>query len=287
MFFTPGHANDDEYINLRDESHLSKDKERIEELYKVHEPYKDSHFLTEAKSQLHQRVWEMILTNVFIDRGYIPQKTSDGGPEFFIEISGKRFWVEAIAPGPGTGADAVPHPQYGGSERPPIPNEKIILRLTNAVDGKLKKYDEDKQKRRIRTEDGFILAVNGNKAVNRWHEAADDLPFMVKAVLPFGSQDFSWDTNTDEIVEGFAYRPEVYKEKGSPVSTCWLQKEECKVISAIIYSEYGILELPQRMGSKFTFIHNRQASQPLNLDTFKFGRHYWLEGDQLKHKTYP
>ena len=168
----------------------------------------------------------------------------------------------------------------------PIPTEKIILRLTNAMDVKLKKYDEDKKKGRMQPEDGFILAANGNKAVNRWHEATDDLPFMVKAVLPFGPQYFSWDTNTGEIVEGFAYRPEISKEKGALVSTCWLQLEKLKGISLIVYSEKGILDLPQSMGSEFIFIHNRQASQPLNLDTFKFGRHFWLESDQLKHKTY-
>ena len=169
----------------------------------------------------------------------------------------------------------------------PIPNEKIILRLTSALDTKLKKYEKDQRERRISPDDGFILAINGCKAINGWHEGADDLPYMVKAVLPFGSQYVSWDPKAGVIVDsGFAYRPEISNSNESPVSTCWLQNERFKGISLIIYSEYGSLGLPQCMGSEFNFIHNQLANHPLNLDTFKFGRHYWLEGDQLKRKTY-
>lgn len=295
MFFTPGHASDDEYICFRDNPRYVKEKARIEQLWTVHKPYADSHFLQEVKTQFHPRIWEMILTSTFKDRGYPPQKTSNDGPEFFIEISGKRFWVEAIAPEPGNGPDAVPPPpQYDGLELPlhPVPNEKIILRLTHAVAKKLEKYKVDKQNSRISTEDGFILAINGYKALNGWfgigEETDSELPVIVKAVLPIGSKYVSCDKKTKEVVEsGFAYRPEISKEKGSPVSTCWFLKEECKVISAIIYSESGILALPQSMGSEFIFIHNHRAIHPLNLDTFNFGRHYWWEGDQLKHKTYP
>jgi len=87
MFFASGHANDDEYINLRDLPRFSKDRARIEQLWSVHEPFADINFLAEAKEQLHPRLWEMILTNTFKDRGYPPQKTSNDGPEFFMGLA--------------------------------------------------------------------------------------------------------------------------------------------------------------------------------------------------------
>lgn len=296
MFFTPGHASDKDYIALRDEPIYAVDKARIEKLWTVHKPYADIHFLQEAKSQLHQRIWEMILTNTFKTRGFSPQNPSDDGPEFFIEISGKKFWVEAIAPGPGNGADAVPPPptpvvpgelnEDDQTYHPPY--EKIKLRLTSALATKVEKYEKDKLKGRISDSDGFILAINGYKAVNGWQAAADILPSIIKAVLPIGSQYVLLDGMIRDIVgSGFAYCPEIFKNNEASVSTCWLQNERLKGISLIIYSEYGILGLPQRLGSELHFIHNPLAIHPILEDVFEFGGHYWVEGGQLEFKTYP
>lgn len=298
MFFNSGHASDEEYILLRDDSRYSKAKARIEQLWTVHEHYADKpkQFLQDAKCQLHQRIWEMILTNTFKTRGYSPKKVSDAGPEFFMEISGKKFWVEAIAPGPGTGADAVPPPPSpivpGESNEDDQcydpPYEKIELRLTSALATKLEKYEKDQREGRILPDDGYILAINGNKAVNGWQAAADIIPSIIKAVLPFGPEFVSWNPKTKEIVEsGYSYRPEISNKNEKPVTTCWLQNERFKGITLIVYSEYGILNLPEKMGSEFHFVHNPLANHPIPEGVFGFGGHYWVEGDQLRLKIYP
>ncbi len=271
-------------------------KARIEQLWTVHKPYADIHFLQEAKEQLHPRLWEMILTNTFKTRGYSPKKVSNQGPEFFIEISGKRFWVEAIAPGPGTGADAVPPPpspvapgELNEDDQPyNPPYEKIILRLTSALATKLKKYEKDQREGRVSKSDGFILAINGNKAVNGWDLAADTIHSIIKAVLPFGPEFVSLDPKVKEIVEsGILYRPEISKGNESSVSTCWFQSESSKGISLLVYSECRNLGLLKRLGSEFRFIHNPLANHPIPEGVFGFGGHHWQEGDQLMPKIYP
>jgi hypothetical protein len=50
MFFTSGAANDTEYITLRDDPRFLKEKARIEQLWKVHEPYADIHFCKRLQS---------------------------------------------------------------------------------------------------------------------------------------------------------------------------------------------------------------------------------------------
>lgn len=296
MFFTPGYASDEDYLLLRDNPQYSKEKAKIEQLWSVHKDYADGHFLQDAKCQLHQRIWEMILTNTFKTRGYSLTKVSNEGPEFFIDLSGKRFWVEAIAPGPGAGADAVPPPPspVGPEESneedqaygPPY--EKIILRLTSAVAAKLEKYEIDRREKRISPDDGYILAINGKKAVNGWQAAADTIPSIIKAVLPFGLEFVSWDPKIKEIVEsGFLYRPEISKNNESSVSTCWLQSESLKGISLLVYSECINLGFLTRLGSEFRFIHNPLANHPIPEGVFGFGEHYWVEGDQLRREIYP
>ena len=62
------------------------------------------------------------------------------GPEFYFLHDGCKVWVEAVAPGPGDGEDRVPDYCYGKVSK--LPDEKILLRFTNALDKKRNKYQQ-------------------------------------------------------------------------------------------------------------------------------------------------
>lgn len=292
MIFESGPASDKEYICIRDNPRYLQVKNRIEQMWTVHEPYADPHFLSEVKEQFHSRIWEMMLTNTFVARGFSLKKLSSDGPEFFIEKSDKRFWIEAIAAGAGKGKDAVPSPlnlQNEQWELDAVPTDRIILRLTNSIGQKLKKYEEDLQAGRIKPEDAYILAVNGYKAINGWFGANEeieddynDYPVIIKAIWPLHRLGVSWNKNDPEFYESvYECCREVEKVNKSPVlkSFCQFDKNKIKGISAIVYSHSGIFDLPSVMGSDFIFCHNDSAEQKLNHEIFNFGRHYWWEGD--------
>src|SRR5437879_13909766 len=112
-FFLPGSASEP-YAAVRDCAHLAHIREQIERLWLIYEPYADKHFLDESRCQFHQRTWELYVGCTLIQHGFVPKKVSDEGPEFYVEIGGKKIWIEAIAPEPGQGPDAVPPPPSGG-----------------------------------------------------------------------------------------------------------------------------------------------------------------------------
>ena len=56
----------------------------------------------DARKHFLERYWEMYLTVALIGSGFVPKRVGNTGPEFFIEVEARRFWVEAIALGPGT-----------------------------------------------------------------------------------------------------------------------------------------------------------------------------------------
>src|SRR5712691_1541769 len=106
--FHPGDAPSKAYCNLRDDEQCAEWKAFCEWLWERYAPYADPHFLTEIRIQFDQRFWEMYLGVTFLERGYPLHKPRAGGPEFGIDIDGVRYWLDAIAPNAGSGADAVP-----------------------------------------------------------------------------------------------------------------------------------------------------------------------------------
>lgn len=148
-FFESGPASDPSYVAVRDAPHLSEHKEFIEQLWADYWPPSDAHFLRESTIQFHQRTWELYLWHVLKMYGHDPRKSGPKGPDMWFQVDGRKVWVEAIAPQRGTGPDAVPairtiNEMIAAGEEPiaqPVPEEKILLRLTQALDDKRKKYE--------------------------------------------------------------------------------------------------------------------------------------------------
>ncbi|MGH2500849.1 MAG: hypothetical protein ACRDF0_12290, partial [Candidatus Limnocylindria bacterium] len=179
--FQPGPASGS-YEAVRDCAHLVHVKERIEALWSIYAPFADLQFLDDAKHQFHQRTWEMYVGCVLIRHGLVPKKVSDKGPEFYAEIGGKKVWIEAVAAEPGQGPDAVPSISFHSEALQPVPEQEILLRLTNALDVKWRKYMEDVGKGIIHADDCYVIVLNGWRASNGRPEPSG-IPYLFKAVL--------------------------------------------------------------------------------------------------------
>lgn len=275
------------YLAVRDDSHLSDVKERIESLWLIYKPYADKQFLEDARFQFHQRTWELYLGSVLIEHGLIPKKVSDEGPEFCVEVEGRKVWIEAIAPELGKGGDAVPPVPVGLKIATRVPEREIVLRLTNALNVKFEKYKRDAKKGIVSPRDCYVIAINGHHASGGRPEA--DPPYLFQAALGFGSIVATFDVETGAMGEWrYEWREQIFKKSGAAVPTNAFLSKEYSGISAVLYGPEDILNVPSEIGSEMFCLHNPLAAVRLPLGAFKLGREFWcnLETGKVEHKDW-
>ena len=81
-------------------------KEKFEKLWQNFKPYADNHFLTEIKTNFHQRSWEMYVGNVLLEKK-LSIESKNEGPDFIVN---DNIYIECVAPTKGDPAkpDSVP-----------------------------------------------------------------------------------------------------------------------------------------------------------------------------------
>jgi hypothetical protein len=283
--FKPGAAPDQAYRNLRDSERCLEWKDFCERLWQRYEPYADTHFLDEIQRQFHQRFWEMYLGVTFLERGYKLHRHNNAGPEFGIDIEGKRYWLDAIAPRGGDGPDAVPRVEYGRTEVSTVPQEQIILRIMSALAAKREKWKKDREAGLVSDRDGFMVAMNDRGI--RWAWLGAEMPYVVKGLYGFGNLAVSIDPRTLEVVESkHLHRPTIAKASGTGISSQPFAAHECPEVSGMIYSSVDAANFPGVLGADFTVLHNREPNVPLPMGALHFYREYWIDGEHLMMKDW-
>jgi type I restriction enzyme S subunit len=213
-------------------------------------------------------------------------KKKEAGPDIEVRITDSpSIWVEAIVATSGIGKDSVPLPKKlldNDIDWFCIPEEPIVLRYTNAIYEKYKKYVKYKINLVITGLEPYVIAVNGDKVPYAW-DTNGEIPYIVQAVLPFGS--LTVDVNYDvpgEAITSYAYRPEIIKVSGMGVPTNIFLRKEYEGISGVLFSRSSILRLSNRMGEDFIFVHNPLALNKLPEGWLKVGREYRVNGSFLE-----
>ena len=161
-----------------------------------------------------------------------------------------------------------------------MPQEQIILRLTNALATKQTKWTQDLQKGRVREDDGYIVAINGRSIRHCWYGGS--MPYIVNALYGFGNLAAIIDKKSLEIVETkYLHRPSIGKASGTSISSQPFAADECGEVSAVLYSNADAANYPKRLGGDFLILHNEKPNVPLPRETLKFAREYWLDPEQL------
>ncbi len=280
-FFSASERCDPAYRNVRDKSELRGYKCYVEFLWRAYAPYADRHFLSDAITHFQERFWEMYLGASFLAHGHCIDRGGKEGPEFSIQTGTKKVWVEAIAPSAGEGKDAVPQPNYGSivAERAPV--DEVILRLRHAIEEKKKKYVSYVKKGIIAPGDIYIIGINSKRI--RTIIPEPEIPCVIKSVYPFGNMAVAIDKNTLQVVETrHVHRDNIRKKSGQSVSTAVFLDPEYSGISAVLYSSVDCANKPSVFGGDFVLVHNSVAANKLEIGTFRFGREYWIENDELK-----
>ena len=273
------------YLNTRDHPNGAEDKRFVEELWRRCHTFVDSNIREDARNHFHQRFWEMYLAVTLLEQGFDLQPHVAEGPDFCAIVGKCRIWFEATAPGPGITPDQVPVPPELDQDFELIPTEKILLRFTNALDVKRKKYDAALEKGIISTDDSYILAIN-SRGIPRARYTSG-LPYFIQAFLPFGLPAVSIDGKTRKIIETiYQYRSEVSKLTGSPVSTRAFLDDEASFCSAVLHSGVDSANYPDQLGGDFAVLQNPNARRPLGAAVFQWCEQFTFLDDQL-HRSKP
>ena len=277
-FFGLGPARDRNYVEIRDNPDLGFARRFVEELWAKYRPLSDRHFLADSSNHFLQRFWEMYLAITLKEHGLAPIKVRDEGPEFYFLLGEKKVWIEAVAPGPGTGPDAVPHPPLRRVFR--VPQEQILLRFTNALAEKLKQYNAALKKRIVDVTDHYVVAINCRGIPHALYGSV--LPFGVMAFLPFGDPAVTIDKEQRRIVDSyFEYRGDVVKGSGAAVPTNSFLDPQYAGISGVLHSAV-YPTAPLELGGDFWFLHNPFATQPVDRRAFSFCRQYFFRDGMLQ-----
>lgn len=187
--------------------------------------------------------------------------------------------MEAVAPGPGNGEDRVEEPEIGvGTE---VPTDKILLRFTNALNEKRKRYIAAQMKGIVSDQDCYVLAINSRGIPHAPY--GNTLPFFVQALLPIGHPNMVIDRATGEVIDSYyALRETITKTKGSPVSTAAFLDPEYAFISAVLHSGVDSVNRPEALGEDFFVLHNPTARHPLEMSVLSWCRQYVYNDGELK-----
>jgi hypothetical protein len=259
----------------------------VENLWTRYKEHADKDFAKKIATRFHEHFWEMYLACTLKDNGkFLLPKTKSKGPDIEIKSADfSRIWVEAITASPGTGEDRIPLPKLDDKPGFRVPEDRIVLRYTTAVDAKYQKYIRytDSEKGTVIEEsEPYVIAVNGSKVPYAW-DWDDEIPYIVQAVLPFGlpTIETNWDT-PEKSTPGFEYRTEIKNVKGEGIPTNTFLRKEYEGISGVIFSKAGIHEFRNKMGNDFIFVHNPLALNRLPEGWLTMGREYRVVGNTLE-----
>ena len=260
-FFRPGDDCCPGYKNVRDLPRCQPYRELVEALWARYQPSQDPHFLPDARQHFLQRFWEMYLFVTLQEQGMNPQKGQALGPDFYLEIEGRRFWVEAVAPDAGQGEDRVPdlwdHPA-GEAFGMDVPKREILLRYTNALAVKRDKWLGWLTRGVVEPTDGYLVAIDG-RGCNDFLDGV--IPMFIEAFLPFGHLTLLINTNTGKTEDRyFQHSDTVRKQNQAPVSTAPLLDESYAPVTAVLHSLVDCGNHPETLGGDFVVLHNPKAS---------------------------
>ena len=282
-------AKDKIYIALRDYGHLFDDRNYVEDLWRYFESYADPHFRNEIGVDFQARYWEMYLGCLALRARLSVMPNKGKGPDLRIALpTGQNLFIEAIAPGPGTGQNLVPEPKLNkpgdfNAIFEDIPVEQIVLRITHGVVNKFKTYKKYLQDKTLSPDDPYVIAVNpGGMTFARLEY---DPPLIIQSLFAVGNLMVLFDRDDPGLDETrYSIRHQIIKHNNEPIRTNYFLDPEYRGVSAVLFSD--AYPLSKRDGREFKLVHNPYATNPIDKGLFKIGCEYWVEGEIIHSKNW-
>lgn len=282
-------AKDQVYIALRDYGHLVDARNHVEELWRYFEPYADPYFRNEIAVGFQARYWEMYLGCLALTARLPVMPNKGKGPDLRVTLpTGRTLFIEATAPGPGTGQNRVSEPtpiRVGdfNAIAEDIPVEQVLLRITSGVEEKFRAYNRYLRDQTLRPDAPYVVAVNPGGMT--YARGEYDPPLIIQALFAVGNLMVSFDRDDPELHDTcYSIRHQISKHSGASVRTNLFLDSEYRGLSAVIFSDAYPLSLSKPNGREFKLVHNPYAQNPIDRGLFKIGYEYWVEGTRI-HST--
>jgi hypothetical protein len=282
---SPGCA---EYIACRD--HVTKESTRAALEGAWHRvghlcPEAPEQFVKEFRRDFYARAWELFLLFVLDGAGLTLERTASKGPDICVRLaSGKRCWIEAVVPTPGSGDDAIPPlPQDPSRVRAP-PMDKLLLRYRSVLHDKMKKLAGYRSDGIVGDQDVVLVAINQG-AIENSDLNDQEVPALLKAVLPIGEPLLVVPIDSVEKPHVITPRREaVKKANDEPVSTTFFLEPATAFISGILFAT-DIWNLRWTMEESLSLIHRPGAAIPLPPGELQTRCELWVDEEGfLKHR---
>ena len=230
----------------------------------------ESNFEGRIKNNFHECFWEIYLPKAFDINGICLHRVGKGSPDFCFEKNGKKIYIEAVACGEPEERNIVPPPVLdGGFKHGIAPEAEIMQRLANAVSAKITKFNEAYSQMIKGSNDFYIIALNGYRAINNYlHDRVFNPPFVVKTL--FGMGDYKRFYEAGKCVDD---RFDLIEKTNKNAPVGHFIKPENKNIAGVLYSKVSVWSCNIPEGEDFVFIQNTYATDLTDIFDFcKEGR---------------
>lgn len=131
------HGSDAVFNDIRSRDDLDKVRKMIDHMYRSVSHLLDLNYPQELGCNFYSRYWELYIGYKMMKLGLqLVNRNDSTGPDFCVDMDGVKVWVEAVVPKMGCGVDAVPEIEHSGW----VPTDRILLRITNAMDEKRRQW---------------------------------------------------------------------------------------------------------------------------------------------------
>ena len=275
------------YQACRDHESKRDIREKLERSWEQHWqrcPEKPKQFVKEFRKNFHSRSWELFLLSVLADAGLTLERTQAKGPDICVRLaSGKRCWIEAVAPTPGTEDNAV-FQRPEGNWRGILPKDNnLILRYRTGLEAKLNKLDQYKASGIVGPDDAYVVALYPGDIVDS--DLYDmELPALARAVFPIGETVLKVPVYRDgPMTLETPVRENVTKVNKqrtvSTVSTRFFLEPRTEFISGVLFVGQTIYNISWSAAESLHMIHRPNAKVPLPNGTIPSRCELWLEPD--------
>jgi hypothetical protein len=254
----------------------------FENSYKNYREYQDTNFLKEITTRFHQRTWEMFLGDLLLRKNKkLKRDRKDSDPDIQILTKKGLIHIEcvAITHGDPNDPNRVPEMYVANNIKDirvsDVPEEKILLRITNALAEKFKQYEKRIKSKRIKENEPYVIAVNTGALGH-----PQDLPYILKAVFAIGYQALRLRVNGKRVENPASHwtkRKAVSKINKEEVDMTFFEDETHKNISAVIYSNETVLHHLKDPSQEVVIVHNPFATNPISFSEFDFLAQYYIE----------
>jgi len=245
-------------------------RHNLDALWEQFSDLADENFISEFARKPNDRAWEMQLGAALSEAGF-KLEARKPGPDFLTYDGEHRVWIEAVVAEAGKGADSVPEAPFMTVIN--APEDKIVLRITNALGRKIKQLEKHIAAGIIEDSDRYVIALCTNapkQLVNSYH--------VVRAVYGIGGWEFDHSANTNEVVGGWLVsKREINKANGATVSTDAFLIPAWGRVSALLYTNGPKVEDLLQPGREFATVHNYAARFPLRWGWLRFQAEFRME----------